>query len=89
MTDGEYVAILTQDALPADRYWLRNILEGFSRSDRVAGVIGRHYAYPEHGGFIEYELNQMFDRLKLLPDVYSIEKGLPHSSYLVVLIGKC
>lgn len=77
MTDGEYVAILTQDALPADRHWLRNLIGGFARSSRVAGVIGRHHAYPEHGAFAQRDLKQMFDRLGLLSDTYSIENGLP------------
>ncbi len=89
MTDGEYVAILTQDALPADRHWLRNLIGGFSRSNRVAGVIGRHHAYPEHGAFAQRDLKQMFDRLGLLSDTYSIENGLPSFILREASIGRC
>lgn len=77
MTDGEYVAMLTQDALPADQHWLAELIGGFSRSPKVAGVIGRHHAYPEHGPFAKSDHQEIYNRLKLLPDVYSFADGLP------------
>jgi len=46
--DGNYVALLTQDALPADHHWFARLIGGFAVSARVGGVIGRLKAYPEH-----------------------------------------
>ncbi|GAB2465073.1 glycosyltransferase family A protein [Xylanimonas ulmi] len=41
MADGEFVVYLSQDAVPADPTWLARMVDGFSLSDRVAGVLGR------------------------------------------------
>ena len=81
MTEGDYVAILTQDATPADKHWLAKLIGGFSFSDRVAGVIGRHKGYPEHGGFVARDLDNMFDRFADFGQLYSVEKGLPSFFY--------
>lgn len=76
-TDGTYVALLTQDALPRDDLWLSHLISGFARGPRVAGVIGRHEAYPEHDAFTRRDLREMFDALALLPPVIDRETGLP------------
>ncbi len=75
------MAILTQDALPADRHWLAKLIGGFSASPRVGGVIGRHRAYPGHGPFIARDLNAMFDRFADIGPLYSLAQGLPSSIY--------
>lgn len=80
-TEGDYVAILTQDALPSDRHWLARLIGGFAVSPRVGGVIGRHKAYPEHGPFIARDLNAMFDRLADFGPLCSLEQGLPSFIY--------
>ena len=79
-SDGEYVAIITQDACPKGERWLAHLIAGFSRGPRVAGVIGRHEAYPEHDAFTHRDMTEMFDGLALLPPVIDRETGLP--SYL-------
>lgn len=76
-TDGTYVALLTQDALPRDDLWLSHLISGFERGPRVAGVIGRHEAYPEHDAFTRRDLREMFDTFALLPSVIDRETGLP------------
>ncbi|MGH6811780.1 MAG: rhamnan synthesis F family protein [Methylocella sp.] len=80
-TEGDYVAILTQDSLPTDRHWLARLIGGFAVSPRVGGVIGRHKAYPEHGPFIARDLNAMFDRLADFGPLYSLAQGLPSFIY--------
>ena len=80
-TEGDYVALLTQDTLPADRHWLARLIGGFAVSPRVAGVIGRHRAYPEHGPFLARDINAMFDRLADFDPLYSLEQGLPSFIY--------
>jgi glycosyltransferase involved in cell wall biosynthesis len=77
MTDGEYVAILTQDAAPANANWLARLVDGFSLSPRVAGVFGRHLAYPEHGAFVARDLEVMFDSFADYGSLYSWKCGLP------------
>ena len=77
MTDGDYVAVLTQDALPCNAHWLSALIGGFSRSNRVAGVIGRHFAFPDHGAFAARDLDGMFDRMRDFGDRSSLELGLP------------
>lgn len=77
MTDGDYVAILTQDAQPKNPQWLSKLIGGFDRGNRVAGVTGRHEAYPTHGPFIAQDMKQHFDGLALLPDVVDLSQGLP------------
>ncbi len=80
-TEGDYVALLTQDTLPANRHWLARLIGGFAVSSRVAGVIGRHRAYPEHGPFLARDINAMFDRLADFDPLYSLEQGLPSFIY--------
>jgi rhamnosyltransferase len=57
---GEYVAMLTQDALPSSSSWLVELLKPMLQDERVAGVFGRHIAYPESSIFTKYELEQHF-----------------------------
>ncbi|GJE40203.1 D-inositol-3-phosphate glycosyltransferase [Methylobacterium persicinum] len=80
-SDGEYVAILTQDACPKDERWLANLIAGFNRGPKVAGVIGRHEAYPAHDVFTKRDMTEMFDGLALLPAVTDREIGLPSYIY--------
>jgi O-antigen biosynthesis protein len=75
--EGHYVALITQDATPYDDHWLENLIRGFSLSPRVAGVIGRHKAYPEHGAFNERDLDEMCKRFAEFGPIYSLELGLP------------
>lgn len=39
---GEFIALLTQDAIPATDSWLLKILEPILQDEKVAGVFGRH-----------------------------------------------
>ncbi|MGU3363156.1 glycosyltransferase [Methylobacterium sp. M6A4_1b] len=80
-SEGDYVAIITQDACPKDSHWLSALIGGFARSPRVAGVIGRHEAYPEHDPFTRRDMKEMFDGLALLPDVIDRDGGLPSFLY--------
>lgn len=80
-SDGEYVAIITQDACPKDERWLTNLIAGFSRGPNVAGVIGRHEANPEHDIFTKRDMTELFDNLALLGPVTDREIGLPGYIY--------
>ncbi|MBW4662429.1 MAG: glycosyltransferase [Drouetiella hepatica Uher 2000/2452] len=74
---GEYVAIITQDACPASPHWLQELVNGFGAGDRVAGVFGRHIAYPIHDLFEGQRLRDFFEKFRLLGEIYSIDDDLP------------
>lgn len=80
-SEGDYVAVITQDARPKDERWLAALVGGFARGPRVAGVIGRHEAYPEHDPFTRRDMSEMFDGLALLPNVIDRDGGLPSFIY--------
>lgn len=41
MAAGHYVVFLSQDALPADQYWLQNLIKPMERDPKIAGVFSR------------------------------------------------
>jgi len=77
MASGDVVAIITQDACPASSHWLDRLTGGFQASDKVAGVFGRHVAYPLHELFEGKPLKDMFDRFKRVGPVFSWERDMP------------
>lgn len=60
MARGEYVALLTQDALPESEYWLEALVSAIEQDPSIAGVFGRHIAYPEANPFTARELELHF-----------------------------
>ncbi len=69
-TGGEFIAMITQDALPQDVHWLRNFVSVIEQDSRIAGVFGRHIAYPEASPFTRIELEQHFSGFLAQPVVY-------------------
>ncbi len=47
LSRGEYVALIVQDALPLDEYWLAAMVEDLRRDERVAGVYSRQIPNPD------------------------------------------
>lgn len=60
MTSGEYALLITHDALPVDVHWLRNMVELADSDPTIAGVFGRHVAYPGADPFTTRELELHF-----------------------------
>jgi glycosyltransferase involved in cell wall biosynthesis len=60
LTEGEYVAFLTQDATPAHNRWLAALLEGFQQADDVAAVFGPHIAREDASHVIKAEMDRHF-----------------------------
>jgi rhamnosyltransferase len=67
---GERVALLTQDAEPADEYWLERLLSGFELAADVGIVYGPYRPRPDAGPAVRLELESWFASLS--PD------GTPH-----------
>jgi rhamnosyltransferase len=42
LSSGEFVAYITQSAIPADRHWLQHLISAFDIDPRVAAVYGLH-----------------------------------------------
>jgi glycosyltransferase involved in cell wall biosynthesis len=58
MSHGEYVAFLTQDAVPAASDWLRRLIEGFSLGPNVALVTGPYQPRPDASVMVRRELHE-------------------------------
>lgn len=67
LTAGEYVAFLTQDALPVDAFWLFNLVSVLEHEPKAAGAFGKHLAYPEASPFVKRDLAAHFDHLAKQP----------------------
>jgi rhamnosyltransferase len=64
MTSGEYAVLITHDALPASSAWLEAMVFAADADPEIAGVFGRHLAYPEADIYTKNELIGHFDGLK-------------------------
>ncbi|ARP88275.1 glycosyltransferase family 2 protein [Bordetella genomosp. 9] len=60
-TRGQYVAMLTHDALPATPQWLQSLVDVADSDDSIAGVYGRHIAYPDANPFTKRDLIEHFE----------------------------
>ncbi|WP_265633290.1 glycosyltransferase family 2 protein [Cupriavidus cauae] len=59
-TTGEYAVLLTHDARPASNKWLANLVAVADSDPHIAGVFGRHVAYPNASPFTAAELTMHF-----------------------------
>jgi rhamnosyltransferase len=60
---GSHVALITQDAVPADDQWLARLLGGFELADDVAIVFGPYRARNEASVMVRRELDEWFGSL--------------------------
>jgi len=60
MARGEFVALITQDALPVNEHWLEAMVAAIEQDPAIAGVFGRHIAYPDANPFTTHELDLHF-----------------------------
>jgi rhamnosyltransferase len=74
LSAGEFVAMLTQDALPADRFWLYHLLLPFA-DPAVAGVFGRHTVHEHHSPSLKAELDGFFHSLLDFGQIVKIDCG--------------
>jgi rhamnosyltransferase len=86
---GEHVALLTQDAEPADERWLERLLEGFDLGEDVGIVYGPYRARASASAAVRIELERWFDSLS--PDgAPRVERLTEHERSLAVgeLMGR-
>jgi rhamnosyltransferase len=68
---GTHVALLTQDAEPADEHWLARLLDGFALGEDVALVYGPYIPRPGASPAVRRELARWFGTLR--PGVERLE----------------
>ena len=68
---GEFVAFLTQDALPTDDFWLYRLVSMLERYPNAAGAFGRHLPWPSASPFAKRDISSHFDGLLAHPLVLS------------------
>ncbi|MDS9469136.1 glycosyltransferase [Paracoccus sp. MBLB3053] len=69
LSQADYVAFITHDAIPANERWLSELIAPMRRDERVAGVFSRHIAHEKADPFIAWELEKHFDGLRAFPVV--------------------
>lgn len=57
---GEFIAMITQDALPINNDWLLRLVLAAEQDAKIAGVFGRHIAHSDASFFTRKELEQHF-----------------------------
>jgi rhamnosyltransferase len=80
---GSHIALLTQDAAPADEHWLEWMLAGFAQADDVALVYGPYVARPGASVLVSRELDRWFGSLK--PGVERLGEGEQDSPALALM----
>lgn len=70
---GEYIVFITQDALPADEYWLDNFIKAMKENPDVVGGFGRHIPYPDCNLLDKRDLKAHFENFGLTTTVYSLD----------------
>jgi len=59
-TNGEFIVMITQDALPINKNWLVEMIDAVEQDANIAGVFGRHIAHSDASIFTKSELEQHF-----------------------------
>jgi len=70
---GEIVALLTQDAQPADAQWLNRLTASVRQDDAVAGAVGRQVPYPDANLTSRRELFDHFEGMRAWPQISRID----------------
>ena len=65
--NGEYLIFLTQDAVPADKFWLSNFVHAMRKFPDAAAGFGRHFAHREASPFLRKEIFDHFEGMKNFP----------------------
>lgn len=67
LTRGEFIAVLTQDALPVDEFWLYNMVTSVEHYPKAAGGFGKHFAWPDADPYTQRDLASHFEGFESHP----------------------
>lgn len=76
-SSGEYLLFLTQDALPADSFWLYNFVSTMDRFPEAAGGFGKHFAHQDASAPTKLEMRNHFAGFNQFPLMVSKYTDLP------------
>jgi glycosyltransferase involved in cell wall biosynthesis len=71
-SDAEFVAFITQDAIPANHDWLYNLVTALEHNPKAAGAFGRHIAHDRADRFERDELIDHFRGFDQFPVALSL-----------------
>jgi glycosyltransferase involved in cell wall biosynthesis len=60
LSKAPFLAFLTQDAMPANRHWLQNLIEPLQSHGEVVGVFGRHVGHEGHPQYLKTWMHDHF-----------------------------
>lgn len=70
---GEFIMFLTQDALPANEYWMENFITAMKKDDDIAGGFGRHLPYPDCNILDKRDLKVHFENFGVQDTVFQMD----------------
>lgn len=76
ISNGDFIAFLTQDAIPADKNWLYNIVTLLEHFPHAAGAFGKHIPHDDANFFTKLELKNHFDGFLHYPISVSKNKDI-------------
>lgn len=80
ITSGDFIVFLTQDAMPANRFWLKNLIDAAEISDEIAGAFGRHKAYEDASPLTRRELETHFAGFGNDISIYRIDDPIRYTN---------
>ncbi len=65
LAKGEFISFLTQDAIPINNYWLKNIIAPFINDKNICAVFGKHTSHSNHPEYIKEEIESHFNQFNI------------------------
>lgn len=83
---GRYVVLMTQDAVPCDKYWMERLVNNLEHDGRVAGVYSRQIPRKDMSDFYRIVTNRPFalekeKRISQIDRIEDYNKLPPHEKY--------
>lgn len=73
IAQGEFLVFITQDALPYDNIWLREIIKPFEISKGIVGVFSKHLPYEDCDIFEKHNLHTHFNNFGQGTVIYKMD----------------
>jgi len=77
LSEGEFVAFITQDAIPATDKWIYNLVAILEHYPNAAGAFGRHIAHDDATFFTKQDMKSHFESFKKYPVAVSLQTEKP------------
>lgn len=62
---GKYIVLLTQDAIPYNNYWMKNLIDNLKRDQHVAGVYSMQTSHRDAHPLTQIRVNRFFTADKI------------------------